>query len=123
MEPDRKRLTREYKEGKRPIGVFRVRNTVNGKCFVGSSKDLSAILNRHRFTLEHGSHANRALQRDWNEFGAEAFVFEVVDTLTPDEAPDYDPAVDLRVFEALWLEKLSPYDDRGYNVRPPDARA
>lgn len=115
---DRKALIREYKESRRPIGVFGVRNTVNGKSLVGASTDLPGMLNRQRFQLEAGIHPNRELQKDWNEFGPDAFAFEVLDTLPPPEQPDYDPSDDLRALEALWLDKLSPFDERGYNARP-----
>jgi hypothetical protein len=115
---DRKSLSREYKETARPIGVFRVHNTVNGKSFVGTSVDLPSMLNRQRAQLGFGGHPNRELQREWREMGAEAFAFEVLDTLQPREEPGHDPADELRALEALWLEKLSPYGERGYNVRP-----
>ena len=60
-----------------------------------------------------------ALQRDWNRLGADAFVFEVLDTLKPpDDQPDYDPTEDLAVLEVLWLERLQPYAEGGYMRRP-----
>ncbi|HWT01755.1 MAG TPA: GIY-YIG nuclease family protein [Pyrinomonadaceae bacterium] len=115
---DKKALAREYKETPRPMGVYQVRNTVNGKLLVGVSVDLPSILNRHRAELRMGGHRNRELQKDWAEFGPEAFEFEILDTLTPPERPDYDPKDDLRALEELWLDKLSPFDERGYNARP-----
>jgi group I intron endonuclease len=115
---DKKALTREYKENRRPMGVYQVRNTVNGKLLVGTSVDLPSILNRHRAELRMGGHRNRELQKDWTKFGPEAFEFEVLDTLTPPERLDYDPKDDLRALEELWLDKLSPFDERGYNARP-----
>ncbi len=102
------------------MGVFRVHNTVSDKSFVGRSRDLPSMLNRQRCQLSSGGHPNHLLQEDWNRLGPEAFVFEVVDTLKPSEKPGSDPEDDLRELEALWLEKLSPYGDRGYNgERPP----
>ena len=73
---DRKARMREYKETPRPAGVYRVRNTATGKSLVGSTADLPGMLNRQRFQLEHGSHPDRELQRDWNELGPDAFEFE-----------------------------------------------
>jgi hypothetical protein len=116
---DKKALTREYKESWRPMGVYQVRNTVNGKLLVGASVDLPAILNRHRAELRMGGHRNRELQKDWAEFGPEAF--ETLDTLTPPERPDYDPKEDLKVLVVLWLDKLSPFGERGYNAKPKGA--
>ena len=113
---DRKTLIREYKETRRPMGVYRVLNTVNQKSFVGTSVDLPSMLNRQESQLRMGGHPNRALQKDWNEFGADAFKFEILDTLTPPEQTGYDPKSDLRALEELWLDKLSPFEERGYNV-------
>jgi hypothetical protein len=100
------------------MGVYRVRNTVDDRSFVGSSVDLTAMLNRQRSQLSMGGHPNRELQKDWNELGSEAFAFEVLDELTPRDDPGYDPTADLRALEELWLDRLSPYDERGYNRRP-----
>jgi hypothetical protein len=63
-------------------------------------------------------HANRELQKHWNELGPDGFAFEVVDTLAAPEQPDYDPSEDLRALEKLWLDRFSPFDNRGYNARP-----
>lgn len=115
---DRKELIRQYKETPRPMGVFRVLNTATGRCLVGTSIDLPSVLNRERAQLRLGGHRNEELQRDWKIFGANAFVFDVLDTLTPPDEPGYDPSDDLRVLEQMWLEKLSPFEERGYNRRP-----
>lgn len=115
---DKKALIQAYKETPRPMGVYCVRNTVNGRSLVGSSRDLPSILNRERTTLRFGVHRNVPLQNDWNQLGADAFVFEVLDTLTPpDDAPNYDPREDLVVLETLWIERLSPYVEGGYMKR------
>lgn len=115
---DRKALIRTYKETPRPMGVFRIHNTVLDKSFVGSSRNLPAVLNRERFQLEHGSHPNRALQGDWNRLGADAFVIETLDTLSPAERSTSELADDLAVLEQIWMDKLTPYGDRGYNPPP-----
>jgi hypothetical protein len=101
--------------------VFRVRNTVNGKSFIGVSTDLPSMLNRQRAQLGMGLHSNRALQEDWNTLGPDKFEFEVLDTLKPPEHGDWDPSADLQVLEKLWLEKLTPFGERGYHVEPKPA--
>ena len=101
------------------MGVYRILNTRDGRSLVGRSVDVPSSLNRERAALRFGAHQNAALQRDWNALGPDAFVFEVLDTLTPpDDRPGYDPSDDLRVLEALWLERLEPFDERGYTRRP-----
>jgi hypothetical protein len=115
MTTDRKALIREYKQTPRPMGVGAVRNTANGRALVLASRDLTALLNRHRAQLRLNAHANRVLQADWNTFGPDVFEFVVLDTLAPKETPDYDPTEDLRTLEELWLEKLSPFEPAGYH--------
>src|SRR4051794_17748690 len=120
---NRKALSRAYKETRRPMGVYQVRNTRDGRVLVGRSVDLPSILNRERTQLQFGGHRNAELQRDWNVLGPDAFAFEVLDTLAvPDDQPGYDPGDDLRMLEALWLEKLEPFGERGYTLRPAARR-
>jgi hypothetical protein len=118
---DRKALIREYKDSRRPMGIFQVRNTVTGQVLIGASSDLPAMLNRQQAQLRLGAHANRRLQSDWHTLGPDAFAFEILDTLPPQDQPNYDPRDDLRVLETMWLEKVAPFDDRGYNSRPRPA--
>ena len=103
---DRKARIRGYKERSQPAGIYRVRNTTTGKSLVGSTVNLPGMLNRQRFQLEHGSHPDRELQRDWDELGSDAFEFEALDRLKPRDEPAYDPTGDLRVLKEMWLEKL-----------------
>ena len=104
---DRKARIREYKETPQPAGIYRVRNIRTGKSLVGSTVNVPGMLNRLRFQLEHGSHPDRELQRDWNELGPAAFEFDTLDRLEPRDQPGSDPAADLRVLEELWLERLT----------------
>ena len=106
-ESDRKARIREYKEQVQPAGIYRVRNTATGKSLIGSSVNLPGMLNRQRFQLDHGSHPDQELQKDWNELGPDAFEFEALDLLKPPDEPAYDPTADLRVLKELWLEKLT----------------
>ena len=111
----RNELKRLYKEQPPAAGIFRVRNTVNGRFLLGSALNPGGALNGHRFQLLHGSHRNRALQADWNEHGADAFVFEVLQTVEPSDAPGFDPADELALLEELWIDELRPFDGGGYN--------
>ncbi len=65
-----------------------------------------------------GCRTSRAIQRDWEEYGAECFVFEVLESVDPTDEKVLDLSEELRVLEELWLEKLQPYGERGYNPAP-----
>src|SRR5215213_5400066 len=98
------------------MGVFQVRNALNGKVYLGATADLPSMLNRQRDQLQMGSHPNRQLQAEWRAQGAAAFAFEVLDILTPSDEAGYDPAADLHTLEAMGLAKLAPFGDRGYQA-------
>ena len=114
---DKKAALLEYKLSYRPMGVFQIRNTTNGKVFVDSSTNIPGKINRHRFALNMGKHASALLQADWTAMGETVFEFETIEPVEPREDTDYDYAADLVTLEDLWLEKLAPYGDRGYNQR------
>ena len=117
MQPDKKKLKRDYQQDRRPGGVFQIRNLANEKVFVAAGIDLQGIINRHRFSLEMGGHQNPALQADWKEFGSQGFAFEILDQILPRADPNHDLRADLAALKELWLEKLQPYGERGYNER------
>ena len=48
------------------------------------------------------------------------FEFKELEIIKPADDPAYNPAEDLHVLEELWIEKLSPFNDKGYN-KPPKA--
>ncbi len=77
----KKELKNEYKQMKSPMGVFRIRNIVNGKILIDSSTNMNSKWNRHKTELRFGTHRNSELQKDWKQFGEENFIFEIVSEL------------------------------------------
>ncbi len=114
--PTRAEMKRAYKEAPRPAGVYRIKNTANGRVFLGRAADLRGPLNRHRAQLEFGSHPNAELQEDWRRFGAGAFVFEVVETLPDKREEGFDLEGELLLLAQVWAEREQPFGARGYNV-------
>jgi hypothetical protein len=117
-----KQLKKNYQQSSRTMGIFLIRNNLNDRVFVGSGLDLHGIINRHKFDLTKGSHRNKQLQLDWNELGSNNFAFEIVDELAAREGADVEYRAELNSLEELWLEKLQPFGERGYN-KPPLTRA
>jgi hypothetical protein len=117
MKNDNRRLKQEYKQAKRAFGVFLIRNATNDKVYVASGMDIQGIINRHKFALSMGGHQSKERQKDWNELGADKFEFEIVDQMEPRDEPGFDARRELQFLEEMWLEKLQPYDERGYNER------
>ena len=104
-----------YKQAHQQVGVYQIRNTVNGKIFIGSSVNLPSRLNRHKFELTLGSDQNIKLQDDCKKTGIDKFSFDILECLDPSDDMNHDYTDDLSALEELWLEKLNPYGDNGYN--------
>ena len=112
---DRSEAKRRYKESQTPMGVLQIKNNRNGKIFIASSVNVPALINRYKLQLEMGSHPNKRLQAEWNEYGESAFDFQTIDELKFEKGEKGDPAAELKVLEELWLDKLKPYGERGYH--------
>lgn len=91
-------------------GVYAIANLINGKVYVGSSVDLKRRENEHFNALKTGCHPIPYLQRSWEKYGPENFVFLVLETCMPEEC---------FVREQGWLDDLEPYRfENGYNRSP-----
>ncbi len=109
-------LKREYKNRPKPADVFQIKNTANGKVLLGSSKNLEGPLNAAKFLLTTGHYYNKALQQDWNEYGADKFVFEILEEVEVKDDPNFNLDDELTLLEMIWLERQQPFGERGYNV-------
>lgn len=119
----KKELATNYKQTFRAMGVYQIRNTQNDKIFVNGSMDLDGMRNRLEFCKQMNTNTFNELQKDWTTFGGQVFVFEVLDRIEPRDEIMLD-AADLKSYRSevdalleLWLEKLEPYDEKGYNKR------
>jgi hypothetical protein len=113
----KKELQHEYKQKVFRMGVFQLRNTLNGKILVESSPNLEAIWNRHRVELNFGTHRNASLQQDWKQYGEQNFAYEILEELDLArlEAQQLDPTKELKILEQLYLDELQPFGEKGYN--------
>jgi group I intron endonuclease len=114
----RAELKRTYKETPRQAGIYHIKNSKTGKVLLGSSTNLHGPLNKHRFILSTGRHDNAALQNDWNQFGPDAFSFEILEIVKPSDDPSFCLEDELTLLEQIWLEKLQPFGEHGYNQGP-----
>jgi hypothetical protein len=116
LNEEKKKLKQDYQQTPRAIGVFLIRNNLNDKVFLAAGVDLRGLMNRHKFQLNNGNHANKQLQADWNKFGSNNFAFEIVDELSPRAGAEVDYRAEVAFLEDLWLQKLKPFGERGYNL-------
>jgi len=111
-----KQLKNEYKQMKFKIGVFQIRNTVNGKILVGSSINLDAIWNRHKTELNFDGHRNKTLQQEWKEFGEDNFAFEILYEIDQKDGSQIDYSKEAKKLEEMFIEELQPFAEKGYHT-------
>ena len=111
-------LKRAAREERPEAAVYQIRNFRDGRVLVESTPNLKT-LNGRRAGLARGSHPNPRLRADLEALGADAFVVEVLEVLQETEEGLVYRRDALKRLEAAWLERLRPYDERGYNVRAP----
>ena len=110
----KKELKLQYKEIKVEAGVFQIKNNRNGKLFIGSTRNFKT-LNGLKFMLEMNTHNNKQLQDEYNQYGKDAFTFEILEKLKKKDTPYFNEKEALSELETKWLEELQPFGDKGYN--------
>lgn len=88
--------------------IYKITNIVNGKCYIGQSKDARKRIQGHILSLRKNKHDNRYLQFAWNKYGEENFKFEIIDY-----TEDYNEK------EKYYIQFYdSTNHDKGYNILP-----
>ena len=102
----KRQMLAAYKERVVLGGVYAITNTVTGRRLVETTQSLAGSRNRFEFSQTTGSAVSLKLQRDWDTYGSESFVFEVLEELERGETQTpREFANDLKMLKALWLEK------------------
>lgn len=80
-------------------GVFCIKNTVTGDCYVGSSEAIETYWEQVREELNAGRHLSPKLLHHWGFYGADVFVWEIVEKTKPIPAVKFSRA-------RYWQQKL-----------------
>jgi group I intron endonuclease len=91
-------------------GIYAIRNTVNGKIYVGSSVHIGRRRRDHMRQLKTSTHKNNRLQAAWIKYGAVAFEFEVLEHV--------HDRFRLIEREQHWITELKADGRTGYNILP-----
>lgn len=91
-------------------GVYKIKNLINNKVYIGSSFNTSERWGDHLYSLKKNTHVNRYLQRAFNKHGEKSYKFEVIETCSNEK---------LIGREQYWMDYYKSYQRRyGYNLSP-----
>lgn len=106
---DKKEIIRKYKEQRAVGGVYAIKCAENGKLWLRGDTNLTGAENRYNFALMTGSCVAPKLATDWKKYGASAFSFVVLESITQGETQTQrEFSDDVAALEQLWREKYSP---------------
>jgi group I intron endonuclease len=88
-------------------GIYQIRNTLNNKVYVGSTKNFEKRKGEHFRDLKKNNHKNVKLQRSFNKYGEDKFIFEIL-CLYP-----YDKTIVAE--EQKWIDNLNSKKN-GFNI-------
>jgi group I intron endonuclease len=89
--------------------VYKIVNIVNGKKYVGSALRVKQRWRDHTKSLNENKHHSIHLQRAWNKYGEENFIFSIIEYCDRDI---------MLVREQYWIDKLEAFGKNGYNMCP-----
>lgn len=89
-------------------GIYKIVNLTNKKIYIGSAKNLIKRWKRHLTDLKNKTHHNIHLQRAWEKYGSDSFIFEIIEYV-PDVTKLYER-------EQHYIDILKPFNLNGYNI-------
>jgi group I intron endonuclease len=91
--------------------IYKILNVINNKIYIGSTVNYNTRKYDHIWSLNNGKHRNKILQRAWNKYGKDNFIFEIVETI--------DNLDDLLIREQHYINLFKSYKrENGYNINP-----
>lgn len=91
------------------IGIYKIRNIINNKVYIGSSRNgVHKRRVNHKSLLNRKKHGNRYLQRSWDKYGKDAFEFTIIEECNQDI---------MVIREDFWInyyDSMNPL--KGYNI-------
>ena len=93
------------------VTIYRIKNTLNGRVYIGSSITPEHRKQTHLKALKAGKHYNKLMQRDYTEQNGEGFRYSTIDTCTEE---------DRNIVELMHINENSSFvSSGGYNVGIP----
>lgn len=90
-------------------GIYCIENIDTHKKYIGQSRHIYRRWEDHKWALNNNKHCNDYLQKAWNKYGKNRFVFSVIEECPIDQLNDS---------EVYYIDYFKSYDKSfGYNLR------
>jgi group I intron endonuclease len=80
-------------------GIYKIINNLNNKIYIGSAINFTARKNHHLSCLKRNKHGNKYLQKSFNKYGEQNFIFELIEECNKE---------DLLIREQYYLDTFKP---------------
>lgn len=89
-------------------GIYCIENIINKKRYIGQSRDAKMRFYGHKSELRRNVHGNEHLQRAWNKYGEENFIFYIIKECK---------LIELDECEKYYIDYYNTFDyEDGYNI-------
>ncbi len=78
----------DYSNFENKAGIYCIECIVNGKQYIGQSKNVLNRMRQHRSELRNNKHSSYLLQDDWNMYGEENFIAYVLEYIDDNHERD-----------------------------------
>lgn len=86
------------------VGIYKITNTINGKCYIGQSRDIYARWKKHLYAYKNSP--DYKLYRAFKKYGISKFIFEIIEECEIDK---------LNEREIYWISQYNSFNN-GYNM-------
>lgn len=88
-------------------GIYCIINTLNGKRYIGSAKDLYARVHTHFCLLRKNKSHSKHMQSSFNKYGEDVFNYSILEVCEE---------LDLLKTEQFWIDKEKPEFNKNYEA-------
>lgn len=93
------------------IGIYLIKNKINGKCYVGQADNIERRWKEHKRHYKLEKHKNQLIYKAFNKYGIENFSFSIIEECLVEELDEK---------EIFYIDKYNTYafkeNSNGYNM-------